>query len=151
MAGSVNRVTLIGNVGRDPEIRLTQDGSKIASFSLATSESRRDKNTGERIDRTEWHRVVVFNEHIADVVEKYVKKGSKLYLEGQLQTRKWTDQQGVDRFVTEVVLGRFRGDMVLLDNRNSSEGGYGSSDGDNGMGSGSSGTSSDLTDDNVPF
>lgn len=151
MAGSVNRVTLIGNVGRDPEIRLTQDGSKIASFSLATSESRRDKNTGERIDRTEWHRVVVFNEHIADVVEKYVKKGSKLYLEGQLQTRKWTDQQGIDRFVTEVVLGRFRGDMVLLDNRNSSEGGYGSSDGDNGMGSGSSGTSSGLTDDNVPF
>lgn len=152
MAGSVNRVTLIGNVGRDPEIRLTQDGSKIASFSLATSESRRDKNTGERIDRTEWHRIVIFNEHIADVVEKYVKKGSKVYIEGQLQTRKWTDQQGTDRFVTEVILGRFRGDMVLLDNRNSGDGGYSSSDGEIGMGGGTAGgTASDLTDDNVPF
>lgn len=153
MAGSVNKVTLVGNVGRDPEIRMTQDGGKIASFSVATSESRRDRNTGERIDRTEWHRIVVFNEHIADVVEKYVKKGAKVYLEGQLQTRKWTDQQGMDRFVTEVVLGRFRGDMVLLDNRTSGDGAS-SMNSDNDMGSTTpsrSGTTPDLTDDDVPF
>lgn len=147
MAGSVNRVTLIGNVGRDPEIRLTQDGSKIASFSLATGESRRDKNTGERIDRTEWHRIVIFNEHIAEVVEKYVKKGSKVYLEGQLQTRKWTDQQGMDRYVTEVILGRFRGDMVLLDNRAGGDNGY-VQDADT---SSSANSGAELTDDNVPF
>lgn len=151
MAGSVNKVTLVGNVGRDPEIRMTQDGGKIASFSVATSESRRDRNTGERIDRTEWHRIVVFNEHIADVVEKYVKKGAKVYLEGQLQTRKWTDQQGMDRFVTEVVLGRFRGDMVLLDNRAPGDN-AGSMNSDNDMGSaGRSGATTDLTDDDVPF
>ncbi|GHS97980.1 single-stranded DNA-binding protein [Alphaproteobacteria bacterium] len=107
----------MGNVGKDPEIRMTQEGAKFASFSLATSESRKDKTTGERIERTEWHRVVIFNEHIADVVEKYVKKGSKLYVEGQLQTRKWTDQQGVDHYTTEIVLGKYRGELALLDSR----------------------------------
>lgn len=117
MAGSVNKVILLGNVGRDPEIRMTQEGGKIASFSLATSESRKDKNSGERIDKTEWHRIVVFNEHIAEVVEKYVKKGSKIYLEGQLQTRKWTDQQGIERYTTEVVISRYKGELTLLDSR----------------------------------
>ena len=97
MAGSINKVILIGNLGRDPEIRQTQDGMKIASFSVATSESWKDKSSGERKERTEWHKVAVMNEHLADVVEKYVKKGSKVYVEGQLQTRKWTDQAGQDR------------------------------------------------------
>lgn len=117
MAGSVNKVILVGNVGKDPEIRMMQDGGKLASFSLATSESRKDKNTGERIDKTEWHRIVIFNEHITEVIEKYVKKGAKLYIEGQLQTRKWTDQQGVDRYATEVILGRYKGEIALLDSR----------------------------------
>ena len=117
MAGSVNKVILVGNVGKDPEIRMMQDGSKLASFSVATSEFRKDKNTGERIDKTEWHKIVIFNDRIAEIVEKYVKKGSKLYIEGQLQTRKWTDQQGVDRYVTEVVLSKFKGELSLLDSR----------------------------------
>jgi single-strand DNA-binding protein len=108
---------IIGNVGKDPEIRIVQDGSKFASFSVATTESRRDKVSGERIDKTEWHRVVVFNEHFTEVVEKYAKKGSKLYVEGQLQTKKWTDAQGVDRYVTEVVVGKYRGEVALLDSR----------------------------------
>jgi single-strand DNA-binding protein len=115
MAGSLNKVTLIGHVGKDPEIRLTQDGSKFISFSVATSESMKDRNTGERVDRTEWHRVTVFNEHLVEIVEKYVKKGSKLYLEGQLQTRKWTDQQGIERYTTDVIIPRFRGALLLLD------------------------------------
>jgi single-strand DNA-binding protein len=115
MAGSLNKVTLIGNLGKDPEVRLTQDGGKFISFSVATSESMKDRNTGERIDRTEWHRVTVFNEHLVEIIEKYVKKGSKIYLEGQLQTRKWTDQQGIERYSTDVVLPRFRGTLLLLD------------------------------------
>lgn len=118
MAGSVNKVILVGNVGRDPEIRFAQDGQKIVNFSVATSESWKDKVSGERQDRTEWHRVVVFNPNLADVVEKYVKKGSKLYIEGQLQSRKWQDQaSGQERTTTEVVLSRFRGELTLLDNR----------------------------------
>lgn len=117
MAGSINKVILVGNVGKDPEIRMMQDGSKLASFSVATSETWKDRNSGERVDKTEWHRVVVFNERLADVAEKFIKKGSKVFLEGQLQTRKWTDQQGIDHYTTEVVLGRFRGDLVLLDSR----------------------------------
>ncbi len=117
MAGSVNKVILVGNVGRDPEIRRTQDGRPIANLSLATSETWRDKATGERKERTEWHRVVVFNENLCKVVEQYVKKGSKLYIEGQLQTRKWTDQQGVEKYSTEVVLQGFNGNMTLLDGR----------------------------------
>jgi single-strand DNA-binding protein len=117
MAGSVNKVILVGNVGRDPEIRRTQDGRPIANLSLATSESWRDKVTGERKERTEWHRVVVFNENLCKIIEQYVKKGSKLYIEGALQTRKWTDQAGVEKYSTEVVLQGFNGNMTLLDGR----------------------------------
>lgn len=114
MAGSVNKVIIVGNVGKDPELRSTQDGRRIANFSIATSETWRDKASGERKERTEWHRIVVFNDSLADIVEKYVHKGSKLYVEGALQTRKWTDQQGQERFSTEVVLQVFRGQIVLL-------------------------------------
>lgn len=117
MAGSVNKVILVGNLGKDPEIRSTQEGMKIASFSVATSESWRDRSTQERVERTEWHRVVVFNEKLADVVEKYLRKGSKIYLEGQLQTRKWTDQSGQEKYTTEVVIPRFRGELTMLDGR----------------------------------
>ena len=115
MAGSVNKVILVGNVGKDPEIRRTQDGRPIANINLATSESWRDKNTGEKKERTEWHRVVIFNENLCKVVEQYVKKGSKLYIEGQLQTRKWTDQAGVEKYSTEVVLQGFNGSLTMLD------------------------------------
>ncbi|MDR1598195.1 MAG: single-stranded DNA-binding protein [Holosporales bacterium] len=115
MAMSINKVILVGNLGRDPEIRLTQDGGKFASFSVATSEYFKDRNTGERTERTEWHRITVFSEHLVELVEKYLKKGSKIYLEGQLQTRKWTDQQGIERYTTDVVLSRFSGNLVLLD------------------------------------
>ena len=129
MAGSVNKVILVGNVGRDPEIRSTQDGTKVANLSLATSENWRDKNTGERKERTEWHRVVIFNERLADVVEKYVKKGAKLYIEGALQTRKWTDQQGVEKYSTEVVLQGFNSALTMLDRAGGGGGGgdYGDS------------------------
>ena len=122
MASSVNKVILVGNLGRDPEVRSAQDGSKIVSFSLATSESWKDKNTGERKDKVEWHRVVVFNPNLAEVCEKYLRKGSKVYLEGQLQTRKWQDQSGADRYTTEVVLSRFKGELTMLDSRGDSEG-----------------------------
>ena len=115
MAGSVNKVILVGNLGRDPEIRSTQDGSRIVQLNLATSENWRDRVSGERKERTEWHRVVIFNERLAEVAEKYLRKGSKVYLEGQLQTRKWQDQQGQERYTTEVVLGRFRGELTMLD------------------------------------
>src|SRR4249920_15773 len=107
MAGSVNKVILVGNIGEDPEVRHTQDGRPIVNLRLATSESWRDKATGERKERTEWHRVVIFNENLAKIAEQYLKKGSKVYLEGQLQTRKWTDQQGVEKYSTEVVLQGF--------------------------------------------
>lgn len=117
MAGSVNKVILIGNLGRDPEIRSTQDGTRVANLSVATSESWRDKNSGERREKTEWHRVVIFNDRIVDVAEKYLHKGSKIYLEGQLQTRKWTDQSGQEKYTTEVVLQRFRGELTMLDAR----------------------------------
>jgi single-strand DNA-binding protein len=117
MAGSVNKVILVGNLGRDPEIRNLQDGTKVANLSVATSESWRDKTTGERREKTEWHRVVIFNDRLTDVVEKYLKKGSKIYVEGALQTRKWTDQSGVEKYTTEVVLTRFRGDLTMLDGR----------------------------------
>jgi single-strand DNA-binding protein len=115
MAGSVNKVILIGNLGADPEIRRTQDGRPIANLRLATSESWRDKGTGERREKTEWHRVVIFNENLCKVAEQYLKKGSKVYVEGALQTRKWQDQSGQDRYSTEVVLQNFRGEMTLLD------------------------------------
>lgn len=118
MAGSVNKVILVGNLGKDPEMRMTQDGTKIANLSLATTESWRDKETQERKDKTEWHRVVIFNDKLAEVAEKYLRKGAKVYVEGQLQTRKWTDQGGQERYTTEVVLSRFRGDITMLDSRN---------------------------------
>jgi single-strand DNA-binding protein len=162
MAGSVNKVILVGNLGRDPEIRSTQDGTKVANLSLATSENWRDKNTGERKERTEWHRVVVFNERLVDVIEKYVKKGSKLYIEGALQTRKWTDNTGTEKYTTEVVLQRFRGELTMLDGARGGGGGIGGSSPDD-MGSGGSssggggmggsrggGGGSDL-DDEIPF
>ena len=115
MAGSVNKVILVGNLGRDPEIRSTQDGTRIATLNLATSENWRDRASGERKERTEWHRVVIFNERLVEIAEKYLKKGSKIYVEGQLQTRKWTDQQGQERYTTGVALQRFRGELTMLD------------------------------------
>ncbi|HEV2335977.1 MAG TPA: single-stranded DNA-binding protein, partial [Stellaceae bacterium] len=115
MAGSVNKVILVGNLGRDPEIRSTQDGMRIANLNLATSESWRDRNTGERKEKTEWHRVVIFNERLTELAEKYLKKGSKVYVEGALQTRKWIDNAGVEKYTTEVVLTRFRGELTMLD------------------------------------
>ncbi len=125
MAGSVNKVILVGNLGRDPEIRSTQDGLRIGTLSLATSESWRDRNSGERRERTEWHRVVIFNENLVEIAEKYLRKGAKIYLEGQIQTRKWTDQSGQERYTTEVVLNRYRGELTMLDSRASAEGGGG--------------------------
>jgi len=166
MAGSVNKVILVGNLGRDPEIRSTQDGTKVANLSVATSETWRDRNSGERRERTEWHRVVIFNDRLADVAEKYLRKGSKVYLEGQLQTRKWTDKDGQDRYTTEVVLQRFRGELTMLDTRGGGDvqgggqgggddsydsGGFGSS-GSSGSGSqGGGGPSSGDLDDEIPF
>jgi len=141
MAGSVNKVILVGNLGADPEIRRTQDGRPIANFSVATSESWRDKNTGERRERTEWHRVVVFNEGLCKVIENYLRKGSKVYLEGALQTRKWQDQSGVDKYTTEVVLQGFNSTLTMLDSRADGGGGGGgySQGGGNDYGGGSQG------------
>ena len=115
MAGSVNKVILIGNLGKDPETRNAQSGMKIVTFTLATSETWNDKASGERKEKTEWHRVVIFNERVADVAERFLKKGRKVYVEGSLQTRKWTDQSGQEKYTTEVVIDRFRGDLVLID------------------------------------
>ncbi len=114
MAGSVNKVILVGNLGKDPEVRHTQDGKAIVNLTLATSENWRDKGTGERKERTEWHRVVIFNENLAKVAEQYLKKGSTVYIEGALQTRKWTDKDGVEKYTTEVVLQNFRGELTML-------------------------------------
>jgi len=169
MAGSVNKVILVGNLGRDPEIRSTQDGTRIANLALATSESWRDRVSGERRERTEWHRVVIFNERLVEIAEKYLKKGSKIYVEGALQTRKWTDQQGQERYSTEIVLQRFRGELTMLDGARSGPGGAmegGYDEGDPGsfatparaaapMGAGTGGgrgrsTREDL-DDDIPF
>ena len=118
MAGSVNKVILVGNVGNDPEIRSFNNGGKVANFSLATSENWRDKQSGERKEKTEWHRVAIFNDGLVGIVERYVKKGSKLYIEGKLQTRKWTDRDGNDKYTTEVVLQGFGGALTMLDGRN---------------------------------
>ena len=123
MAGSVNKVILIGNLGADPEIRRTQDGRPIANLRVATSESWRDKATGERKEKTEWHRVVIFNEGLCRIVEQYLKKGSKVYLEGQLQTRKWQDKDGQDKYTTEVVLQGFNSQLTMLDTRGRDSGG----------------------------
>jgi single-strand DNA-binding protein len=123
MAGSVNKVILVGNLGRDPEVRRLNSGEPVVNLRVATSESWKDKATGERKEKTEWHSVVIFNENLARVAEQYLKKGSKVYLEGQLQTRKWTDQQGQEKYTTEVVLQRFRGELTLLDGRGGGAGG----------------------------
>ena len=124
MAGSVNKVILVGNLGRDPEVRYAQDGTKIVTFSMATSENWKDKNTGERREKTEWHRVVLFNDRLGDVAEKYLHKGSKVYIEGALQTRKWTGNDGVEKYTTEVVLQRYRGELTMLDARGAGSGEY---------------------------
>lgn len=128
MAGSVNKVILIGNLGAEPDIKRTQDGRPIANLSIATSESWRDKNSGERREKTEWHRVVIFNEGLCKIAESYLKKGSKVYIEGALQTRKWTDQSGQDKYSTEVVLQGFNGNLTMLDGRSEGGGGGGGRD-----------------------
>ncbi len=134
MSGSVNKVILVGNLGRDPEIRFMQSGDKVVNLAVATSERWTDRQSGERREKTEWHRVVVFDQNIADVAEKYLKKGSKVYLEGQLQTRKWTDQSGVEKYTTEVVLQRFRGTLTMLSGRGEEGGGgFGGGGGDYGQ------------------
>ena len=123
MAGSVNKVILVGNLGRDPEVRSMQDGRSMVNMSVATSDTWRDRQSGERKERTEWHRVVIFNEKLAEVAQKYVRKGSKVYVEGQLSTRKWTDQSGQERYTTEVVIPRFGGALTMLDSRGGGEAG----------------------------
>lgn len=135
MAGSVNKVILVGNLGRDPEVRTSQDGSKIVNLNIATSETWKDRGTGERKEKTEWHRVVIFNPNLADIAERYLKKGSSVYVEGALQTRKWTDQSGQEKYSTEVVIGRFKGELTLLGGREGGGGGgggYGSGGGGGG-------------------
>jgi len=166
MAGSVNKVILIGNLGREPEIRFSQAGAKIVNLSLATSESWKDKQSGERREKTEWHRVVIFNEHLADIAEQYLHKGSKVYVEGSLQTRKWTGNDGQERYTTEVALQRYRGELTMLDSRGGGGPSGGPSDeagGDfGGGGSGGSGGGADQgggstpppgggLDDEIPF
>ncbi len=158
MAGSVNKVILVGNLGKDPEVRRTQEGSPIVHLSVATSESWRDKASGERKEKTEWHRVVIFNENIAKVAEQYLKKGAKVYIEGQIQTRKWQDQAGIDKYTTEIVVPRFNGVLTMLDTKG---GGGGRSDsgggppddmggGGGGRSGGGGGAAPDL-DDEIPF
>ena len=128
MAGSLNKVQLIGNLGRDPEVRNTQSGDQIVHLSVATNETWRDRQSGERRERTEWHRVVIFNQNLGDVAKQYLRKGSKVYVEGQLQTRKWTDQSGQERYSTEVVLRAYRGELTMLDSRGDSSGDFGEPD-----------------------
>jgi len=164
MAGSVNKVILIGNLGADPEVRRLQDGRPVANLRIATSESWRDKATGERKEKTEWHRVVIFNEGLAKIAEQYLKKGAKVYIEGQLQTRKWTDQQGVEKYSTEVVLQGFNSALTMLDRAGGGAGGGGFGDDNNDFGAsrpaarqpamagggGGDGKRGDL-DDEIPF
>ncbi|MDK9722346.1 MAG: single-stranded DNA-binding protein [Rhodospirillales bacterium] len=130
MAGSVNKVILIGNLGRDPEVRNAQSGDKIVTLNIATSESWKDRQSGERKEKTEWHRVVIFNPNLADIAERYCKKGSKVFVEGALQTRKWTDKDGHEKYTTEVVIGRFKGELGLLDSRGGGGGSSGGGGGD---------------------
>ncbi len=139
MAGSVNKVILVGNLGKDPEVRHTQDGKAIVNFTLATTESWRDKGSGERKEKTEWHRVVIFNENIAKVAEQYLKKGSSVYVEGQLQTRKWTDKDGAEKYTTEIVLQQYRGELTMLGSKpgGGDSAGSGYSGGDSGFGASS--------------
>ena len=153
MSGSVNKVTLVGNLGRDPEIRAMQNGDKIVQLSVATSDRWKDKNSGEQRERTEWHRVVIFNDALGRIAEQYLKKGSTVYLEGQLQTRKWTDQQsGQEKYTTEVVLQRYRGELTLLGSRpdNQVENQYNNNQADQPDQIGVTNIASDL-DDEIPF
>ena len=139
MAGSINKVILVGNLGNDPEIKTTNNGNKVANFSLATSETWKDKQSGEKQEKTEWHRVVIFNQNLAEIVEKYVKKGSKVYVEGSLQTRKWTDDDGQEKRITEIVLSAFNGNIILLDGKSASKS------------EPEKETSNDEPDDKIPF
>ena len=173
MAGSVNKVIIVGNLGRDPEVRSFPAGGKVVNLNIATSENWRDKATGERKERTEWHRVAIFNEALGKIAEQYLKKGSTVYIEGQLETRKWQDQSGADRFTTEIVLRQFRGELTLLGGRDGGSGGGGGSSDDRGggydggnyeggqssggssggaaRGGASSGSSRSDMDDEIPF
>ena len=156
MAGSVNKVILLGNLGKDPDIRATQAGSRLASFSIATSTKYRNKDTQQLEDKTEWHRVVVFNDKLADICEKYLRKGSKIYIEGQLQTRKWTDNNGVDKYTTEVVIPNYSGVLTMLDTRSQSSVSEESNNNqldsaaDEAMGGSETSTAEQLYDD-IPF
>jgi single-strand DNA-binding protein len=150
MAGSVNKVILVGNLGKDPEVRRMTSGEPVVNLSVATSESWRDKASGERKEKTEWHRVVIFNKNLADVAEKYLKKGSKVYVEGQLQTRKWTDKDGQEKYSTEVVLQNFRGELTMLDGRGG-EGGGGGGGGGRGASEAPASFQRDEMDDEIPF
>ena len=147
MAGSVNKVILVGNLGKDPEVRRMTSGDPVVNLSIATSESWRDKASGERKEKTEWHRVVIFNKNLDDVAEKYLKKGAKVYVEGQLQTRKWTDKDGAEKYSTEVVLQNFRGELTMLDGRN----GGGEGGGGRGAGEAPASFQRDEMDDEIPF
>jgi single-strand DNA-binding protein len=154
MAGSVNKVILVGNLGRDPEVRTFQNGGKVVNLRIATSERWRDRNTGENRERTEWHSVAIFSEPLAKVAEQYLRKGSKVYIEGQLETRKWQDQSGQDRYTTEIVLRPFRGELTMLDGRGEGSGGndYSQPGGDEqSQPSSYSSPSSQLDDDEIPF
>jgi single-strand DNA-binding protein len=159
MAGSVNKVILVGNLGKDPEVRRLSSGDPVVNLSVATSESWRDKQTGERKEKTEWHRVVIFNENLGKVAEQYLKKGSKVYIEGQLQTRKYTDNSGAEKYTTEVVLQRFRGELTMLDGKNDGGGrsyedegsSFGGSRGAKRVSSGPSENFSQDLDDEIPF
>jgi len=152
MAGSLNKVMLIGNLGADPVIRQTQDGKRLAQLSLATSESWKDKATGEKKEKTSWHRIVIFNDGLAGVVENYVKKGSKIFVEGQLQTRKFTDQDGNEKYTTEVVLGNYNGTLTMLDSRGGNTESMGAIDNDVNQDMASSQPPADLDiDDEIPF
>lgn len=162
MAGSVNKVILVGNLGRDPEVRTLNNGGKVVNLNLATSETWRDKQSGDRQERTEWHKVVIFNENLADVAERFLRKGSKVYVEGQLQTRKYTDKDGAEKYTTEVVLQRYRGELTMLDGKGEGGGAGGGSGGfgaredsyaggsSSAGGGGGRGGASDL-DDEIPF
>jgi single-strand DNA-binding protein len=147
MAGSVNKVILVGNLGKDPEVRRMTSGDPVVNLSIATSETWRDKASGERKEKTEWHRVVIFNKNLADVAEKYLRKGAKVYVEGQLQTRKWTDKDGAEKYSTEVVLQNFRGELNMLDGRN----GGGEGGGGRGAGEAPASFQRDEMDDEIPF
>ena len=152
MAGSINKVILIGNLGRDPEVRFSQDGKKIVNFSIATSETWKDRTSGERREKTEWHRIVIFSEGLAGIAERFLKKGSKVYLEGALQTRKWTGNDGIEKYTTEVVLQRYRGELTLLGSRPVNQVGndYNKSEIDQSSDTSVSNIASDL-DDEIPF